>query len=880
MSIDAVCRQLDVNPETGLSKQEAQNRLALFGKNELEIVRGKSFWRILFEQFINPLAWVLLIAAALAFWFGETLEGIAIMVVIVINALIGLYMEWQANRSMEALRRLAENRTNVIRHGSLKRINAAQLVPGDIVSLEAGDMVPADCRVLSQTNLGIKEAALTGESTQVKKQIEALEGEVVLAERSNLIFKGTIVSRGNVKAVVIATGRATQLGTIAQLASSARQESTPLDKKLNKLSHRLILLTIVLSAIIFMIGLLQEREIYMMIKTAIALAIATIPEGLPIVATIALARGMLRLARHNVIVKKLSAVETLGETEVIFTDKTGTLTENKLSVDTLVFEFGETDIFFKNEQLHFKSGSGSELSGSFAFEQLQKVSVLCNNAAFNETGEKEESVGDPLEIALLQFASHSGIDIQKMRNEFTRISEIPFDSDTKMMGTLHKNDNRPDFLVCVKGALEVVIKESGNVLTAEGKKAFSDHEKWLKKANDLAKQGLRTLAFAYSEIAHPKEDFFNNLTFIGFAGFIDPPRHDIKEAIKTCKKAGIKVVMVTGDHLETAKTIAIKTGLAEDESALAVHGNQLSEDLQNNSVEIEKMIKSNIFARVSPAQKLDLVSIYQNKGFTVGMTGDGVNDAPALKKADIGIAMGQRGTEAAKEVADLVLEDDSFASIVLAIKQGRSIFQNIRHFVVYLLSCNLSELLVVAFAFLSNLTLPLLPLQILFLNMVTDVFPALAIGANKESADLMDQPPRKKGENIVNSKQWISIVVYALCISVSVIGLLFYAIYLGKDHKIANNLVFYALVLSQLVHVFNMPKRGHSFFKNEITTNPYIWVAIAICVLITVLAFYLPIMKEVLSLHPITFDEFLLVIPFGLLPLLLIQILKRSGVIE
>ena len=355
MSVDEVSSQLQTDVSSGLIAKEASKRLTIFGENRLEEGRKKSFLKILIEQFLSPLAWVLMLAAGLAFAFQEWLEGIAIVIVIVINALIGLYMEWQASRSMEALRRLAQTKTNVFRNGNLKRINTAKLVPGDIVFLEAGDVVPADCRIFEQVNLGIKEAALTGESHQVSKQTKALTGDIVLAERSNSIFKGTIVSRGNVKAIVTATGKATELGNIAQLTEEAEKKITPLDKKLNKLSHKLILLTIVLAAIIFLIGLFQDREVYLMVKTAIALAIATIPEGLPIVATIALARGMLRLAKHKVIVKKLGAVETLGETQVIFTDKTGTLTENKLSVDELVFEFGEGDVFFKDDSLNFKN---------------------------------------------------------------------------------------------------------------------------------------------------------------------------------------------------------------------------------------------------------------------------------------------------------------------------------------------------------------------------------------------------------------------------------------------------------------------------------------------------------------------------------------------
>ena len=876
LSVEETCSQLQTDITTGLKDQEASDRLTIFGENRLEEGRKKGFFKILIEQFLSPLAWVLMVAAGLAFTFQEWLEGTAIVIVIFINAFIGLYMEWQANKSMEALRRLAQTKTNAFRNGKLKRLNTAKLVPGDIIFLEAGDVVPADCRIFEEVNLGIKEAALTGESHQVSKQTDALTGDVVLAERSNLIFKGTIVSRGNTKAIVTATGKRTELGNIAQMTEEAEKKITPLDKKLNKLSQKLILLTLVLAAIIFLIGLLQNRETYLMVKTAIALAIATIPEGLPIVATIALARGMLRLAKHQVIVKKLGAVETLGETQVIFTDKTGTLTENKLSVDYLVFEFEEGDLFFKDEGIHFKNSSKESLKGSFAFEILQKVGVLCNNASLNH----EESVGDPLEVALLQFAELSGIKTNELRNDFPRIKEIPFDSDSKMMGTLNENGKRPDYLVCIKGALEVVLKESDYVLTADGRKPIVDKDVWLKRADELAKKGLRILGFAYSEIDQPEDEFFHNLTFIGFIGFIDPPREDIEEAIKTCKKAGIKVVMVTGDQLETAKTIALKTGLITDENTIAVNGSQLNDEILKNKDANQKILRSEVFARVSPAQKLDLVTIYQNDGFIVGMTGDGINDAPALKKADIGIAMGQRGTEAAKEVADLVLEEDSFSAIVMAIKQGRGIFQNIRHFVIYLLSCNLSELLVVAFAFLSNIATPLLPLQILFLNMVTDVFPALALGMNKEPENVMQQKPRAKNESIVGAKHWISIVAYALCISLSILALMYYSYYLGYDSTTSNNLIFYTLVFAQLVHVFNLTNRHQSFFNNQITKNKYIWIAILICIVITIFAYYQPTIQQVLNLEEIAFNEFWLIVPFGLLPVFLIQILKRLRIIS
>lgn len=871
---------LETDLQKGLSESEVANRLTLYGLNILGLHQEESLWKLLLQQFISPLVWILAIASGFAFAFQEWLEGFAILGVILINALIGFFMEWQAVRSMEALRNLAQSNANVIRDGNLIKEKSSHLTLGDLLFLEAGDVVPADCRIIAQSNLGVKEAALTGESTQVRKQLEVIEGTPILANRNNLLFNGTTISRGNAKAIVTATGKSTELGKISHLAQSAGKGITPLEKKLNVLSQKLLWLTLLLTLIILVIGVIQGRDIYLMIKTAVALGIAAIPEGLPIVATIALARGMLRLAKHNVVVKKLSAVETLGETEVIFTDKTGTLTENRLSVDTLIFEFGKADVFFQEDQLKFEKAEGQLLSESFAFEQLQKVSALCNNAAINGNGKNQQNVGDPLEIALLKFVNNGSIKTNELRKAHPRLKEIPFDSNTKMMGTLHENGKRPDYLVCIKGAVEVVLKESDFLLTKNGKTPLKDRQKWIEKSNQLASKGLRTLAFAYSEINEPEEAFFHNLIFIGFIGFLDPPRQEVKKAIKTCRDAGIQVVMVTGDHPETAKNIAIKTGLVEAENASTVHGNQLRplESLQES--EIQKMIKTPIFARVSPAQKLDLVTIYQNKNYTVGMTGDGINDAPALKKADIGIAMGKRGTEAAKEVADLILEDDAFTSIVLAIKQGRGIFQNIRYFVVYLLSCNLSEILVVTVAAISNLATPLLPLQILFLNMVTDVFPALALGMNKEADNVMQQPPRNSREPIINQAMWKSIVTYAVGITLAVIGVLYYSIFhLNTSPTVANNLTFYTLILAQLWHVFNLPNIHQSFFKNEITQNIHIWMALLTCLVITVLAYQIPVVNDVLNLTFIEWKTLCIVFPFSLFPVLFVQFFKRIRII-
>ncbi len=872
---------LESSDRKGLSQNEAERRLETWGRNELTLQKDTPLIRLFLHQFISPLVWVLLIAAILAFLFKEWLEGFAILSVILINAAIGFFMEWQASRSMKALRKLTQTSANVYRDGSLKKVKTTDLVPGDLLFLEAGDVVPADCRILEQHNIRVKEAALTGESNQVKKQIEALKGEVTLADRTNLLFKGTIISMGNAKAIVFTTGKHTELGKISELTHSADKAVTPLEKKLNEFSMKLLWLTLVLMLIILVLGIIQGRDFYIMLKTAIALGIAAIPEGLPIVATIVLAKGMLRLAKHRVIVKKLSAVETLGEAQVILTDKTGTLTENQLSVSVLGFEFADTNVLFENGHIQFEKKNEQYVQDTFAYGQLLKISALCNNASLTLDDQAGEHIGDPLEIALLNFAQSAHINLKESKMLYPRLREIPFDSNAKMMGTLHKNGNRPDFLVCIKGALEVVLGESDYVLSQEGRRNFKDKKAWLQRADRLAAQGLRLLGFAYSEIDEEKEYFFHNLTFVGFVGFLDPPRSGVKEAIQTCQEAGIKVIMVTGDHPETARNIAQKTGLVKSDHAKVVHGSNLKPGNLLNKEKHSELMNTQIFARVSPAQKLGLVKIFQEKQSVVGMTGDGINDTPALKKADIGIAMGKRGTEAAKEVADLVLEDDAFTSIALAIKLGRGIFQNIRYFVVYLLSCNLSEIIVVATIVLFGFNSYLLPLQILFLNMVTDVFPALALGMNKASNQVMQNSPRKAKASIINSRMWRSIIVYAMAMAAAVLGLTFYATYyLSVDAVQANNYTFYTLILVQLWHVFNLPGANQSFFKNEVTQNVHIWMALLTCVLVTFVMYEIPLTREVLNLQPITWEVFGMIFTFSLIPVFLIRFVKLLRIIE
>ena len=874
LDIDKVCALLKSDSEHGLSELEAISRLRKYGKNALVEPKKRSLIRIFIGQFTNALVAVLAIAAAVAFVFEEWLEGSAILVVILINAIIGYYMEVQAIKSMDALRKLTRSFTRAIRDGHLQQVSVEELVPGDVVFLEAGDMVPADCRLTEFQQLGVSEAILTGESDLIEKTIDPIDGQPLLAETFNMIYKGTMISRGNAHALVVGTGRNTQLGRIADLTAEAEKESTPLEKKLTILSKKLIGITLILAAGVMIIGLIQGRGLYLMIETAIALAIAAIPEGLPIVATIALARGMLRLARYQVIVKKLSAVETLGETQVILTDKTGTLTENRLSPEVLVTYAG--DSFIDHLQLNNNEKSKED---HVILERILEVGVLCNNASL-KTESDEDDVGDPLEVALLRLADEKHEDYLSLYQKFPRIKEIPFDSDIKMMGTMHEYHN-DDYLVCVKGAVEVVLKESDYVLTANGLVPLKEISYWSQKADALSEKGIRVLAMAYATIDEVVDDFSHNLVLLGLIGFMDPPRKEIKEAIDTCHKAGIEVVMVTGDHPKTAVNIAREVNLMNEHDGPAIHGSKLDLEHKLSDEERAQLIRTSVFARVSPAQKLKLVNLYQSMGQTVGMIGDGVNDTPALKKSDIGIAMGKRGTEAAKEVADLVLKDDAFTSIVVAIRQGRGILENIRYFVIYLLSCNLSEILLVASAFFTNLPMPLLPLQILFINMVTDVFPAFALGTCRESESVMQQSPRKKGAPIITREGWKSIVVYALFITMASIGALLYAsLYLELDAVLANNFAFYTLILAQLWQVFNLTDINQSFFNNIITRNKYIWSALFLSIVIVVVAYFVPVLKEVLSLGNFTWEYLGLVIGFSLLPVASIQITKRLKLIE
>jgi len=863
-----------------LSSTEAEKRLSFVGYNKIESEQKVSTFRILVNQFLSPFVLLLAIAAGLSFFFQEWLDGIAILVVILVNALIGFFMEIQAKRSMEALKKMTSVPARVVRDGKLTEIPSEEVVPGDILFVEGGDMITADARVIQASQLQTDESALTGESLPVEKNTQALQQDVSLAERHNLLYKGTFVTKGNSRAVVVHTGMATELGAVASLVQQAEQAATPLEKKIQKFSKKLIWITVALLIIIFIAGILNGQKVVQMLETSIALAVAAIPEGLPIVATLALAFGMLRMAKHNVIVKKLSSVETLGGTNVICTDKTGTLTQNKIQAAFIQINGSSSRIDVDTNAGSIHWIDGNDIAGTNAYEHLHRIAALCNTASYHKENGVEKESGDPLETGLLKMVYCTGTKPEDHHRLYPKVDEIPFSSDTKIMATLHSNAK--EYYIAAKGAVEELLSfctsalEKNEVVTLDEIK----RKQWLSLAERQAQSGLRMLAFAFRHTNEKEKDFLHHLTLAGLIGFIDPPRPEVLKAIEECKSAGIKVVMITGDHPATAKNIAMQLGLAKEEDEV-MHGNAMKPYHQLTDDDKEKWLHTPVFARVSPEHKLNLVTLFQEKKMVVGMTGDGVNDAPALKKADIGIAMGQRGTQVAQEVADMVLKDDAFSSIVLAIKQGRTIFDNIRKFVIFLLSCNLSELLIIATASVLNLHFQLFPLQILFINLVTDVLPALALGITEAAPHIMQRKPYSSEVSIIDKKRWSAIFAYSAIIVITTIGAVFTSHELLHNverwnTELCNNILFYTLIFSQILHVFNMSfEKGVAFHKTEVFRNKYVWYAVVSCIIIAMLSYWIIPVRKVLEVSIYGWADWTIVIAASLLSLFLIQLVKR-----
>ncbi len=870
--------QLSVQAAQGLSETEVQRRRETYGLNRLQETVGRSSWQIFAAQFKSPIIALLVAAAALSAAFQEWVEAIAIVIAILLNATIGFLTEMQAVRSMESLKALSETQANVRRKGAVQTVAAEQLVPGDILVFEGGDLIAADARVIAASKLQIDESALTGESLPVSKTAGAIAAEVALAEQTNVLFKGTAVTRGSGEAVVFATGMETELGHISALTAQAQEEVTPLEQRLDDLGRRLIWITLAIVAVVAVFGVVGGNDLFLMIETAIALAVGAVPEGLPIVATVALARGMRRMAQQDALINRLSAVETLGATSIICTDKTGTLTENRMTARRLLLQ--EDQITVSGEGLYDKGefrGDGADVAvhQHDALRSLLEVGVLCNNATLPPNRD-DAPIGDPMEVALLVLGAKANMNRSALVKRSPEVREVAFDSETKMMATVHEAGSL-QYRVAVKGAPEAVLSCCSKVHTSDGVQPLRDSlDRWQERGAALAEEGLRTLAFAQKQVDHPDAEPYEDLVLLGLVGLLDPPRQQVSEAIAACHKAGVRVVMVTGDQAITARNVGRAVGLVAAEERVAA-GSELRSLKSLDAAERSRLQQVSIFSRVSPEQKLNLIELHQKNGAIVAMTGDGVNDAPALKKADIGVAMGQRGTQVAREAADMVLEDDSFSSIIDAIAQGRAIFLNIRKFTLYLLSGNVGEIIAVAVAALVGAPLPLLPLQILYLNAVNDVFPALALGVGEGSESLMSRPPRPSDEAVLTPQHWWAIGAYgAVIAAVTLIAFAIAAGPLNKGGTEAVTISFLTLALGRLWHVFNMRDASSqgsgrlptSVLRNEITQNPYVWGALALCSLILVSTPYLPGLSSVLDLTHPGLDGWILILLGSLVPLL------------
>jgi Ca2+-transporting ATPase len=755
-----------------------------------------------------------------------------------------------------------------------------------MVTLEAGDMVPADLRLTESSRLQMDESSLTGESTAVGKEVSPLEADTALADRRNMAFKGTAVTMGSGQGVVVATGMETELGKVASLAEEAEEELTPLERRLNRLAYKLIWITLGIALLMVLTGLVAQREVLLIIETSIALAVAAIPEGLPIVATVALARGMWRMARRNALMNRLSAVETLGVTNIICTDKTGTLTENRITLSRVFLPSGH---FNETEQIEIQGEE--EENGGFSLEgepvnlsdhpllrEVLEVGVLCNNAELSSgtPADAGHGVGDPLEIALLRAGTRTGVRRDELLQSMPEEREEAFDPSVMMMATFHKVDGH--YRVAVKGAPEDVLKVCTQVRTGDGDKDLDDKRRgqWMETNGELAEAGFRVLAVATKQADSVDVKPYRDLVFLGLMGLMDPVRSDVKSAIQACQGAGIRIIMVTGDQPQTARHIGSLLGLADGDGAEVIHGQNLKDPDELSEDERKRMREASIFARVNPKQKLDLITLHQKNGSVVAMTGDGVNDAPALKKADIGVAMGRRGTQVAREAADVVLRDDAFKSIVLAIQQGRAILDNIRKFILFLLSGNVGEIMIVAFALLAAMPLPILPLQILYLNMIGDVFPALALGVGKGDPSKMRRPPREAKEPILTRQHWAAIVGYGLLIAASVLVAFWMALTsLGMETDRAVTVSFLTLGFARLWHVFNMRDGGSHPIINDVTRNPFVWGALGLCSALLVAALYLPGISMALHMVPPGRNGWPLIFGMSLLPLVFGQALKQ-----
>jgi Ca2+-transporting ATPase len=839
LEIADIARKLGTDLDAGLSEEEAALRAGKYGYNELKEKKGRGILSMFLAQFTDFMVMILIIAAAVSFFLGEAKDAIVILAIVLMNAGLGVVQEERAGRAIAALKKLTVPRITVKRGGLVRKLSSRELVPGDVIFLEAGGFVGADARLIESVNLRTNESSFTGESTPVDKFVEKIGiFDLAVADMKNMVFMGTVAVYGRGEAIVTATGMDTQIGRIAEMVQEDGEVKTPLQQRLNVFGKWLGLGCLGVCFVVFISSALRGGSILDAFLTAVSLAVAAIPEGLPAVTTISLALGAYRMAKKGAIIRKLPAVETLGSVSVICSDKTGTLTQNRMTVSRM----------YVDGKLISVTGIGYEPAGKFyageneisplASEQITKLFhavALCNDAYLEHFKESNtyEVIGDPTEGALIVLAGKTGLTRLKLESQFPRVNEIPFDSKRKLMTTVHKTSN-DEHIAYVKGAPDELLR-----LCPEADKAGL-----LKENEKLTSGGLRTLGVAYKTIKGKVNinDVEKGLTFLGIVGMIDLPRPEVKDAVALCKEAGIEPVMITGDHRLTAMAVAKELGIDE------------------------------VFARVSPEQKLNIVEEYRALGKVVAVTGDGVNDAPALKRADIGVAMGITGTDVAKEASDMVLSDDNFATIVAAVKEGRGIFENIRKFVWYLLSANVGEIFTMFFAIILNMPLPLLPIQILWVNLVTDGLPALALSVEPVEKDVMKKPPRRKEEgiinrNIINSMIFIGVIMAAVSLFLFTVGM--------KDSiEKGRTFAFSALAFLEMYHVFNCRSENRSTFSVGIFSNVYLVLSVAFTVLLQLMVIYNPILQKIFYTVPLSGQELFYLFALSSLPLWFMEIKK------
>lgn len=853
--VSEVLEEFQVSPERGLSEQAAATRIERYGKNQLESARRESLVKRLFAQFKDPMILVLLAAAVLSVVASggeDVLDAGIILLIVIVNAVISISQEDNAQKALKALEQLSAPQARVLREGHLHKIDASELVPGDIIHLEAGDFVPADARLLSCTGLMADESAMTGESMPVTKRAEtSLPVETPLGDRKNMVISATMITAGRGTAVITETGMQTEMGKIASLLLKQEKVDTPLQRKMAEISRALSFLCLAVCAILFGVGLMQHRPILDMLMTAVSLAVAAIPEGLPAIVTIVLALGVSRMAKYQAIIKKLPAVETLGCASVICSDKTGTLTQNKMTI---------AELWPAPEDLR---------------HMLLSLGVLCNNA--EEGDEKLEFQGDPTECAFLECAAREGIGKKSLEKDLPRCGELPFDSDRKRMSTLHTLPNGA-YRLAMKGAPEVVLRRCTSLLTARGVVPLTstERERIATLSASMAGRALRVLGVAYRDDAvRPKELSEEGLVFVGLAGMMDPPRPEVKEAVYRCETAGIRPVMITGDHKATAVAIAKELNIFRN-GDLAISGEHL--DFLPQEVLEEDIERFSVFARVTPEHKMRIVKAWQKRGKIVAMTGDGVNDAPALKAADIGCAMGRSGTDVAKSASDMILTDDNFSSVVHAVEQGRGIYANIKKAIHYLLSCNIGEILTIFVATVCHFPqMPLTPVQLLWLNLVTDSLPALALGMEPVEENVMQKAPRDAGENLFNTRfslrlLWQGVMVGGLTLLAYWLGY----VYLGGP-RVANTMAFATLTLSQLFHAFDVRSEEASLFHIGLFSNKAMNKAFLVGLALQLGVLCIPPLQSIFAVVPLDRAEWLTVFMLALSPLLVCEIVKALG---